>query len=230
MSVADRFKAEGASGYEQRIRTLIPAYATMHQMTNALLRALLGSRAEVLVVGSGTGMELCELGAANPHWNLLGVDPSADMLEIAKGNVARLGLTDRVTLRRGKVEDLPGDQRFDAATLALVMHFLPDDGGKLAILGQIAERLKPGAPLILVDLCGDPHAQRGQLLMSAWKENQVLQGVAREEVEERMGERMNVVQYITEERSRMLLHQAGFHLVERFFEALLLTGLVARKR
>lgn len=230
MSVEDRFQAKGASGYEQRVRTLIPAYATMHQLVNALLRSLLSSRAEVLVVGSGTGMELCELGAANPHWNLLGVDPSADMLEIATGNIARLGLTERVTLQRGKVEDLPGDRRFDAATLALVMHFLPDDGSKLAILGNLAERLKPGAPLILVDLCGDPRSQRAQLLVPAWKENQVLQGVAREEVEERMGERMDVVQYITEERARMLLHQAGFHLVERFFEAFLLTGLVAKKR
>ncbi len=51
----------------------------------------------------------------------------------------------------------------------LVMHFVPDDGFKLWLLKNIAQRLKPGAELILADLYGDPSLPYFAKFRLAWQ-------------------------------------------------------------
>ena len=61
---------------------------------------------------------------------VLAVDASAAMLQAAK---KRLQAFDNVELRRGELEALPiDDGRLDAATLALVLHHLPEPERALA--------------------------------------------------------------------------------------------------
>lgn len=62
---------------------------------------------------------------------------------------------ERVQLYRGYVDSLPEAKIYDAATLLLVMHFIPDDGSKLLLLQNIAKRLRSGATFVLADLHGD---------------------------------------------------------------------------
>ncbi len=108
---------------------------------------------DLLVVGAGGGMEVATFLPANPGWRLTGVDPSAKMLALAQAEADRLGAAGRVTLVQGTVEDLPATACYDAATCIFVLQFLPDDAGalgKLALLRGVAQRLRPGAPLLLV--------------------------------------------------------------------------------
>ena len=230
MTNDQRFQADGAREYEKRIRSLIPGYDVLHAMTSALLASLLADRADILVAGCGTGMEITTLGHQNPAWRLCGIDPSADMLEIARDRVISQGLQNRATLHPGHVGDLPPESRFQAATLILVMHFLPDDGAKLTILQDISSRLLPGAPLILVDLCGEPKSDQARLLMLAWKEYQIQQGHSRQAVEERMAQRIATLHTIPEQRTARLLDEAGFGDMEKFIQHFMLGGFVARKR
>lgn len=69
--------------------------------------------------------------------------------ELAPAKVDRLGVGERVTLIQGTVDDLPSQDRFDAATCIFVLHFLEDEDQQRLVQG-IASRLRPGAPLILV--------------------------------------------------------------------------------
>ncbi|MGL4647858.1 MAG: class I SAM-dependent methyltransferase, partial [Caldilineaceae bacterium] len=140
------FNASYGRPYEATVRRALPAPEHPMRLTAALLAARLPAQADVLVVGAGGGMELCELGALQPGWRLTGVDPSPLMIEIARDRVARHDLSSRVTLVQGTTGALPPDARFDAATCLMVMHMLPDTGAKEALLGPIAGRLKPGAP------------------------------------------------------------------------------------
>jgi tRNA (cmo5U34)-methyltransferase len=137
--------AKGAAAYDERIRKLFPFYETIHPSINAILRGLLRQESELLIVAAGTGAEILELGKANPDWRFLGVDPAQPMLDLAKEKIQAAGLIDRVSLFNGCVDDLPTDRLYDGATAAMVLHFVPDDGGKLKFLRAIASHLKSGA-------------------------------------------------------------------------------------
>jgi tRNA (cmo5U34)-methyltransferase len=132
--------AKGAADYDQRIRTLFPFYETIHAAINAILRSVLGAESELLIAGAGTGAEILELGETNPSWRFLGVDPAKAMLDLAKEKIDNAGLTDRVRLFNGFVADLPIGKLFDGATSAMIMHFVPDDGGKIEFLRAISSR------------------------------------------------------------------------------------------
>ncbi|MFT3716413.1 MAG: class I SAM-dependent methyltransferase [Gordonia sp. (in: high G+C Gram-positive bacteria)] len=154
---ARRFDAQNALGYDARIVNLVPGYAELHEISAAVLAARLPERARVLVVGAGTGTETLALAQANPGWDLVGVDPSPAMLAVARRRAQAAGLTN-VAFHEGRAADLgSGEGDFDAAVSLLVMHFVAGDPAKRAFLGDVASRLRSGAPLLLCDLmaCDD---------------------------------------------------------------------------
>ena len=220
---------KGAAGYDERIRKTFPFYETIHTAINAVLRVYLGPESEILIVGAGTGAEILELGKTNPGWRFVGVDPAKPMLDLAKEKIEAAGLSDRVSLFNGFVGDLPIGKLCDGATAAMIMHFVPDDGGKIEFLRAIASHLKSGAPLILMDANGDLNAPESELMIEAWKQQQVLAGVKWDEVESGMKERVKTIHFVSSERIEQLLAEAGFHRIQRFFQNFILGGWIAFK-
>ena len=103
-------------------------------------------------LGCGTGQMTAALAPFVAH--VIAVDTSAAMLQAAK---KRLQGFDNVELRRGDLESLPiDDGRLDAATLALVLHHLPEPA---RALGEVARVLRPGGRLLIVDML--PHDREG---------------------------------------------------------------------
>ncbi len=221
--------AKGAAGYDERIRKLFPFYETIHTAINAALRAVLRAETELLIVAAGTGAEILELGKTNLSWRFLGVDPAQPMLDLAKKKIQAAGLSERVSLFNGYVDDLPTERLYEGATVAMVLHFVPDDGGKLKLLSEVAKRLKSGAPLVVMDAHGDLSAPGSKLLLEAWKHQQNLAGVKWEDVESGMKERSNTIHLVSSSRLEQLLTQAGFHRIERFFQVFVLGGWIAFK-
>lgn len=105
----------------------------------------------MLVAGCGTGAELLESRAQRPDWQLTAMDPSAEMLAVAKGRVEEIAA---IEWRQAKLEDLGATERFDGALAILVLQSLPDNGAKLNFLATLARSLRPGGQLFLVDLMG----------------------------------------------------------------------------
>jgi tRNA (cmo5U34)-methyltransferase len=221
--------AKGAAAYDERIRKTFPFYETTHAAINAVLRVCCGPESELLIVGAGTGAEILELGKASPGWHFQGVDPAQPMLDLAKNKIAAAGLTNRVSLFKGFIENLPSNRLFDGATAAMLMHFLPDDGAKLKLLRGIASHLKPSAPLVVMDAYGELNALQSQFLLQAWKHQQHLAGVKWEQVEDGMKERMKSIHFVSSERIEQLLADAGFHRIQRFFQNFMLGGWIAFK-
>ena len=112
---------------------------------------------------------------------------------------------------------------------AMIMHFVPDDGGKIEFLRAIASHLKPGAPFVLMDANGDLNTPESELMIEAWKQQQVLAGVKREEVESGMKERIKTIHFVSPSRMEQLLAEAGFHRMQRFFQNFMLGGWIAFK-
>ena len=217
----------GAGDYERRIRTLVPGYDTLHALSAAVLRAQLPAAARVLCVGAGTGEEIARLASAGPQWQFVGCDPSADMLAQARTRLAQDGVLDRVELTHGEVEAVPPAPPFDAATLILVLHFLKDDAARAALLGAIAARLRPGAPLLLASLYRDGDTAA---VLEAWNALQVLGGLPREAVEERMAPRLAEVRPVGDGELTALLAGAGFGPPTRYFQGLMMAAWVAWRR
>jgi len=144
--------SSGEATDEQIVTRLIPGYASLARLGVALLAASPLASAEgasVLVAGCGSGAELLEARAQRPDWHLTGLDPSAAMLDVARGRLAGQAGID---WQQTSVESLEARAQFDGALAVLVLQSLPDDGSKLAFLTALARSLRPGGQVVLVDL------------------------------------------------------------------------------
>ncbi len=121
------------------------------------VRALqLGERPRVLDVATGTGDLAIDIATACPGATVIGLDPSAGMLEVAARKVARRGLDGRVTLVAGDAQRLPYRScELDAAAIAFGIRNVPD---RAAALRELARVVRPGGRIAVLEL-GEPSGQ-----------------------------------------------------------------------
>lgn len=228
-----KFDASRAAEYESQSRIALAGYEACHELAACMLAAALGTggNRRILVVGiGGTAQEVIALSKIEPGWRFTGVDPSQPMLTLAAERLAALGLSDRVVLHLGTLDDLAAEEEFDAAMMLGVLHHLPGDHAKSAILGAIAARIGPGAPLVLA---GNRYSYTSKpLLLAAWGERWRMHGATSEEVKAKLGK---ILQGADPPRSAEavieLLDQAGFERPESFFSSLFWSAWIAwRKR
>lgn len=105
----------------------------------------------VLEIGCGTGHNLALLGKAFPNASLVGVDLSADMLEIAEKKLAPLG--QRIHLRQQRY-DSPLGEGFDLVVCSYALSMF-NPGWDVAIHNASAE-LQSGGHIGLVDFHHSP--------------------------------------------------------------------------
>jgi SAM-dependent methyltransferase len=129
-------------------RRLVAQGEYLEPVTEALLReAGIDSARRVVDLGSGAGD--CALLAARlvgPQGSVLGVERSAEQVELARRRVAAMGL-DRVAFVEGDVAGLEGQlaalaDPVDAVIGRCILMWVPD---RLAVLGACAQALPPGA-------------------------------------------------------------------------------------
>jgi demethylmenaquinone methyltransferase/2-methoxy-6-polyprenyl-1,4-benzoquinol methylase/phosphoethanolamine N-methyltransferase len=104
----------------------------------------------VLEVGCGTG-ELTQRARARvgPSGRVYGIDPSAEMIAVARQKSARKNLG--IDYRVATIEALPfPEANFDVVLSSLMMHHLPEDLKSLG-LGEVRRVLKPDGRLLIVD-------------------------------------------------------------------------------
>jgi tRNA (cmo5U34)-methyltransferase len=229
---AEKFDTSRAGEYEQQSRIALAGYDACHELSACLLAAALSgvSDAHILVAGVGGGAkEIVTAAALEPSWRFTAVDPSAPMMELAVARLKERDLLARTKVVLGAVDDLPPIESFDAATLIGVLHHLPGDAAKRAILCSLAARLKPGSPLVLA---GNHHAYASQpLLLAAWGERWRQEGASPEEV---IARRAKILQGADPPHSEaavaQLLDDAGFDMPLRFFSSLFWGAWIARRR
>ena len=231
-AAARKFDADRAGAYAQQSRIALPGYDACHELAACMLAAAQGrgAPARLLVVGAGGGgTEIVTAAALEPAWRFTAVDPSSAMMDLTVARLERDGLADRTEIVRGPVEALPRDATYDAATLIGVLHHLPGDAEKRAILHAIAGRLRPRAPLVLA---GNHYAYASQpLLLAAWGERWRQQGAGADEIEARRGKILQGADPPhSEEAVADLLDAAGFGTPTRFFFSLFWGAWLARRR
>jgi len=223
------FNGEWSDEYDDTAHKIIPAYHSIYELTQHLLRDRLNKDARILVAGAGTGKEIIDCSQNNPNWSFTGFDPAEPMLSIARKKVATACLDNKISLVLGLIDDV-AEKDFDAATSILVMHFLPDDGTKLNFLKGIVNKLKPGALMVIVDLEGEFGSDEYNTFNAAWKNQQLFIRDQNDRVREEFVKREKEIYFIPQKRIESLLTEAGFFEIHKFFKAYLFGGYVAIKR
>jgi tRNA (cmo5U34)-methyltransferase len=200
----------------------VPGFADLHRMTMLLLAEHAPEAANILVLGAGGGLELKAFADAQPSWRFVGVDPSAEMLDLAKRLLGSLHT--RVQLQQGYIDTAPSGP-FDGATCLLMLHFLRHDE-RLRTLREIRRRLKPGAPLVVAHHSCPEGGELGRWLSRsvafASRSGVDFAGAAASAAT--MAERLPV---LSADEDEALLREAGFSGVALFYAGFTFRGWVA---
>lgn len=115
---------------------------------------------------------------------------------------------------------------YDGASCLLVLHFARGAEAKQKLLRAIAERLKPGAPLLLASLNADFASPAYPAIMEAWRSHMRGVGISEEEwlrFADSLGPQSDP---IPSEEVESLLRACGFAKPQRYFGAFLIDGWI----
>lgn len=119
----------------------------------------------LLEVGCGSGIYIARACERNPELNAIGLEVLQDVAELAKNNLQKLHLGDRVSIQVTDVRDYEAKGEFDIVTLHNLIYYFPENERR-DLIRCLSGFLKPGGTLILTSLCQGPgHAVR---LMNLW--------------------------------------------------------------
>ena len=124
-----------------------------HRVFNPLDRlahAQLRAGEAVLDLGSGAGIDaFLAAGEVGPTGRVIGVDMTPEMLERARANAHKAGISN-VEFRLGEIEHLPvADNSVDVIISNCVINLSAD---KAAVFSEIARILRPGGRIGIADI------------------------------------------------------------------------------
>src|SRR5215218_9757187 len=118
------------------------------------IAAVSGAAGDMAVADIGTGTGFVAAGIAPKVGRVLALDNSPAMLDVARKNLAELGIAN-VELLEGDVRALPLDSgSVDAAFANMVLHHAEDPG---AMIREMARVAKPGGVVAVVDEVEHPY-------------------------------------------------------------------------
>jgi demethylmenaquinone methyltransferase/2-methoxy-6-polyprenyl-1,4-benzoquinol methylase len=111
--------------------------------------------ARVLDLATGTGDLAFEVLARHPDAEVVGVDPSREMMRVAQRKADALGLGGRLSLLVGDAEQLPlDDASVDAVCMAFGIRNVPD---RPRALREMVRVTRPGGRVAILEL-GEPRS------------------------------------------------------------------------
>lgn len=111
----------------------------------------LGPKAEVLDVATGTADVAIAIAVAHPDAAVVGLDPSAAMLDVGREKVTDAGLAERVDLVIGDAQHMAdfADDQFDGCCISFGIRNVPDRERGLAEMARVT---KPGGRVSILEL------------------------------------------------------------------------------
>ncbi|MFC5066733.1 class I SAM-dependent methyltransferase [Flaviflagellibacter deserti] len=214
---------EAVARYVEGPVRLVPGFHDLQRMAALLLAERVENDARILVLGAGGGLELKAFADWHPQWRFDGVDPSLEMLELARHTLGTLA--SRVVLHEGYIESAP-DGPFDGATCLLTLHFVPRNE-RLRTLVEIHRRLRPGAPFVVAHHSFPQDGDEKSLWLDRYAAFAVASGVPAEKARNAVAAIGDQLPILSPAEDEALLREAGFCDVGLFYAGFTFRGWVA---
>ncbi len=212
--------------YREMLRA-IPGLEAIYRLARALIECRTSRGSRIIVVGAGGGREIVEFGQNRHGLAITAIDPCAAKLALAKRASRAAGLSDAVEFFTARIEDLPQRTPFEAATSLLVMHQIADDGGKLAYLSSIRDRLTDGGVLVHADVCIDAREELEEWV-PAYLSHAEISGIDAGATHVEL-DALSRLPIVSAERTRELFVEAGFAAPREVFRSLWYRCWIATK-
>jgi SAM-dependent methyltransferase len=119
----------------------------------------------LLEVGCGAGTYMRYAAERNPELHGLGVEMQAEVVELARRQLAAHRLEARLSVETGDIRARPSEASFDVVTLYNLIYYFPL-AERVALFRKLASFLRPGGRLIVSSSCrgGSP----GMQMLDVW--------------------------------------------------------------
>ncbi|MES2788571.1 MAG: class I SAM-dependent methyltransferase [Planctomycetota bacterium] len=214
---------QAVAQYREGPPRIVPGFADLHRMTTLLLAERAPADARILVLGAGGGLELKTLAQAHPGWTFDGVDPSAEMLNLAEQTLESHAA--RARLHQGYIDDAP-EGPFDAATCLLTLHFVALEERQRTV-AEVHRRLRSGAPFVVAHFSIPQGAGERALWLSRYAAFAIASGVDPEKAASACAAIDKQLTILTPEQDEAILRAAGFSNVSLFYTGFTFRGWVA---
>lgn len=221
------FTKQVSQTYDQNNKHLAPIGDAMHFLIRLILKDL-PTHSRILCVGVGTGAEILSLAQEYPEWSFVGVDPSADMLEVCRERLEAAGLLSRCELIHGYVQDIPPKEKYDAVLSILVGHFVPKED-RLSFYRDMNERLVSGGLLVNTEISFDLDSKEYPEMLRNWEHVQLLSGGNSESIKTLPDQLKNILTVLPPTKVEEMIQSSNFVLPIRFFQAFMIMGWYAKK-
>jgi len=221
------FNKEASQAYDERNSKLAPIADNMHFLIRLVLKNL-PARSRILCVGVGTGAEILSLSKTFPEWTFLGLDPSAEMLEVCSERLRNAGVLDRCELIHGYVQDLPTGENFDAAVSVLVGHFVKREE-RLSFYQNITSRIRSDGYLVNTEISFDLNSQEFPSMLKNWEQVQSHMGATAESLASLPMQLREMLTVLPPAEIESLMRQSGITMPVRFFQSFMISGWYGRK-
>jgi 2-polyprenyl-3-methyl-5-hydroxy-6-metoxy-1,4-benzoquinol methylase len=133
-------------------------FSIMRPKLLSVMDLLLPDEGRILDVGCGFGLFAGYFGQTQPRRRIVGVDPNARRIELARRVASSVGLQDARFIA-GDVRDaaLENEGPFDAIYVLDVMHHLPRED-QARVLARLRSLLVTGGLLVVKDITTEPHS------------------------------------------------------------------------
>jgi tRNA (cmo5U34)-methyltransferase len=221
------FDKDASRAYDEKNRRLAPIADGMHFLVRLVLQGL-PARTRILCIGVGTGAEILPLAQAFPEWTFLGLDPSAEMLEVCAERLKTAGVLERCELVHGYVQDAPAGEHFDAALSILVGHFVKREE-RLGFYSDMTSRLRRGGYLVDTEISYDLSSPEFPSMLKNWQQVQRLMGATAESLASLPTVLREVLTVLSPAEIESHLRQSGIAMPVRFFQAFMIAGWYGSK-
>ena len=136
-------------GFVDRFRDYFPDFSDGH----------------ALDLGCGPGDIPIRFAQAFPACRVTGVDASAPMVRLAEEVVQKAGLSDRITFRCERFQDLVGANIADAVISNSLLHHVPNP---LQFWHKLRLAVKPGSPVLVMDLLRPDSPEEAQAIVNRY--------------------------------------------------------------